>query len=122
MKRLVLSLLSCLLFSSLVAKAEREGNFKIRFEPTALLQTGVEVPFEVKVWDVRQQPATDVRVIVAISRPNEERSLKSDALRVGTGVYVAKPMFPSAGQWNVEVRVRKDDTVTTKVMSFNVAQ
>jgi hypothetical protein len=35
-------------------------------------------------------------------------------------VYLAKPVFPEAGDWNIDVEVRQSDRFTSRSLQFNV--
>jgi hypothetical protein len=45
-----------------------------------------------------------------------------DAPAVGPGVYIAKPVFPEAGQWNVYVEVRRGDAISARTIQFYVPE
>ena len=107
---------------SLLAQPVRDGNFDIRFEPTAKLQTNVEVPFEINVLDGRKQPLQDAKVTMRIAMLDSTHEATLPARATTPGVYVAKPNFPVAGQWNVEVTVRRNDQQTDRTIQFNVVE
>jgi hypothetical protein len=99
----------------------RDGNFDIRFEPTAKLQTGVQVPFEIDVKDARKQPLTGAKVTLQIEMLDHSRVKVFQAPGLNPGVYIAKPVFPAAGDWNVYVEVRRSDAMTSRSIQFSVA-
>ena len=110
-----------LLTVGLLTAADREGNFKIRFEPTAKLQTGVEVPFEVHVDDALGKPLQrDADVQLAIARPDRTPESSVKAWFVRPGVYIAKPQFPGDGQWAVTVTARRTNEATQRTINFIV--
>jgi uncharacterized GH25 family protein len=111
-----------LLGSSLTLLAQREGNFVIRFEPKAILQTGVPVPFEIDVNDDLGKPLTEAKVTLQIDTADHKDVKVFKAPAVSPGVYIAKPVFSSAGQWNVYVEVRHDDRMSARTIQFNVAE
>lgn len=119
MKTLVL--LFCLMGVA-IAAGEKEGNFTIRFEPTAKLQPDVEVPFEVHVTDDLHKPLqrnADVQMSIA---PEHQAVVKTiRAWFVQPGVFIAKPVFPSDGQWDVTVTARRENQSTTRTITFAVA-
>ena len=100
---------------------EREGNFDIRFEPTAKLQTGVQVPFQIRVNDARAKPLPDARVTFQIEMSDHDRLKVFPATATSPGIYIAKPVFPVAGEWTVYVEVRRDNQMTSRTLSFTVA-
>jgi len=111
-----------LFIAGLLIAADREGNFKIRFEPTAKVQTQVEVPFDVHVEDALGKPLpmnADVQLAIALPGRTPEASVK--AWGVGPGEFIAKPQFPSDGQWAVTVTARRGDEVTQRTINFIVA-
>lgn len=113
----------CLCAVALVVGAPdvKEGNFTIRFEPTAKLQPNVEVPFEVRVSDDRNRPLEpNAKVDLAIAPENKDVVKTVKAWYVQPGVFIAKPVFPSDGQWAVTARVRINDRVTTRTITFTV--
>src|SRR5690349_16144289 len=107
--------------AGLLTAADREGNFKIRFEPTAKLQTGVEVPFEVHVDDALSEPLQgDADIQLAIARPGQTPEASVKAWFVRPGVYSAKPQFPGDGQWAVTVTARRTNEATQRTINFIV--
>jgi len=114
-------LLACAI--SLPICAQREGNFKIRFEPKVVLQTGVQVPFEISVSDALKQPLTDAQVTLSVETSDQHEQAKTfRAPAVGAGVYVAKPIFPTAGQWDVLVEVKRADQSSSRMIQFSVKE
>ena len=116
MKFLTLALLAV----GLMVAEDREGNFDIRFEPTAKLQTQVEVPFEIHIVDARKQPLVDAQIQVRIALEDGSHPASLPGKRIAAGVYVAKPTFPVPGRWNVETTARRNDLVTTRMIVFTV--
>ena len=106
----------------LVSAQERPGNFEIRFQPAARLQTGAEIPFPISVKDALGKPLTNATVRLQIETPEHEHVRSYRAPAVDAGVYLAKPVFPEPGQWNVYVEARRDDAVTSRSIQFNVPQ
>jgi hypothetical protein len=106
----------------LLTAVEREGNFGIRFEPTAKLQTGVEVPFEIRINDALHKPLPDATVTLQIEMPDHSHLKVFPALAVSPGVYIAKPIFPVAGEWNLYVQARRNDEMTARTILFNVPE
>ena len=82
---------------------ERDGNFDIRVEPTAKLETAVQVPFQIELAD-----HSHVHVFAAPA--------------LTPGVYISKPVFPVAGEWSVYVEVRRDNQMTARTFEFSVAE
>ena len=114
---------ACLLLAAgLLASAEREGNFTIRFEPKAILQTGVPVPFEISVTDSRRNPVAQAQVKLYIETADGRNRKPFPAPTTTAGVYLAKPVFPEAGDWNVDVEVRRNDQFTSRSLQFNVRE
>lgn len=101
--------------------AEREGNFGIRFEATAKLQTGIEVPFEIHINDALHKPLIDARVTLQIELPDHSHIKVFPATAVSPGVYIAKPIFPVAGEWNLYVQAHRNDQMSARTIEFNVA-
>jgi YtkA-like len=116
----VLALLVCAL--GLLLAQEREGNFDIRFEPTARLQTGVQVPFTVTVRDARHQPLPNAKVTLQIETKEGTDVKTFPAPGVDPGTYIAKPVFPSSGPWNVYVEVRRDNEMSARTIQFQVSE
>jgi hypothetical protein len=106
----------------LFAAQEREGNFDIRFEPTAKLQTGVEVPFAISVRDARNQPLPNAKVTLQIELENGADVKVFPAPGTAPGTYIAKPVFPISGVWNIYVAVRRDNAMTARTIQFNVSK
>jgi YtkA-like protein len=108
-------------FSLLIA-VEREGNFEIRFEPTARLQTAIEVPFEIRINDALHKPLPDATVTLQIEMPDHSHLKVFAAPSVSPGIYIAKPIFPLAGEWNVYVQARRNDRMSARTILFNVPE
>jgi hypothetical protein len=115
----------CLFAMGLILAAPdvKDGNFTIRFEPSAKLQTNVEVPFDVRVTDDRNNPLQhNARVELAIAPENKPVVKTMKAWFVQPGLFIAKPVFPTDGQWAVTVTVRINDRVSTRTISFTVTE
>jgi len=109
-----------LLTAGLLMPAEQEANFTIRFEPTAVLQTGVPVPVQINVTDARRKPVEQAQVTLQIETPEHKQTKVFRASAISPGVYVAKPEFPETGQWNIYVEVRRNDRLSTRTDQFEV--
>jgi hypothetical protein len=99
---------------------DREGNFNIRFEPTAVLQTGVPVPFEIHVTDSLRKPVQQAQVVLWIETSEHTQAKKFPAPAVEPGLYLAKPVFPETGAWSVRAEVRLGDRVSSRDLEFSV--
>jgi hypothetical protein len=114
---------ACLLLAAgLLASAEREGDFTIRFEPKAILQTGVAVPFEINVTDPRRKPVTQADVKLYIETADGRNRKSFPAPTTTPGVYLAKPVFSEAGDWKIDVEVRRNDQFSSRSLQFNVRE
>jgi hypothetical protein len=108
---------------ALAAPDVKEGNFTIRFEPSAKLQTNVEVPFDVRITDDRGNPLLrNAKVEMAIAPEHKEPMKTIKAWFVQPGLFIAKPVFPSDGQWDVTVTTSINDRVTTRTITFTVTE
>jgi hypothetical protein len=113
---------------SFAAGQEREGNFNLRFEPTAVLQTDAPIPFRITVYDANHKPLADGKVTLQIETANHTNVKVFPAppldQRASPGIYIAKPVFPSAGEWNVYVEVHHQngqwDEMSARTIQFNV--
>jgi YtkA-like len=115
--------IALLLFAfGLLGAVEREGNFEIRFEPTAKLQTGVQVPFEIHVTDALHKPLIDAKVILQIEMPDHTHIKVFPAPAISPGVYIAKPIFPVAGEWNIYVEAHRANELSARTIQFNVPE
>jgi hypothetical protein len=108
----------------------RDGNFSIRFEPTAVLQTGAPIPFQITVYDANHKLLTDAKVKLQIETTSHDHvnvfpAPEADP-KANPGVYVAKPVFDVAGEWNVNVEVRREngrwEEVSARTIQFTVPQ
>ena len=118
----LLALFLCV-FALLLAADEKEGNFTIRFEPSAKLQTKVEVPFTVHVTDDLGKPLQrDDHVEMSIGPENQAAIKTVKAWFVAPGEFIAKPVFPADGQWAVTVTARRQDYVTRRTIVFPVTE
>jgi hypothetical protein len=114
----LLALLFCL--AGLGLAQERPGNFNIRFEPTAKLQTEAEIPFQINVLDDLSKPVIGAKVTLQIETPEHQSTRVFKSPETAPGTYVAKPVFPSPGTWSVYVEVKRNDLMTARTIEFNV--
>ena len=115
-----IALLLCAL--GLLSAVEREGNFDIRFEPTAKLQTGVQVPFEIHITDALHKPLPDAKVTLQIEMPDHTHIQVFPAPATAAGVYLAKPVFSLAGEWNIYVEAHRNNEMSARTIEFNVPE
>lgn len=106
----------------LLAQQQHEGNFLIRFEPKAVLQTQAVIPFEIDVKDDLHNPLIQAKVTLQIETAEHTGVKVFEARAVSPGVYVAKPIFPEAGQWNVYVEVRRDSAISARTIQYYVPE
>ena len=99
---------------------ERPGNFDIRFEPTAMLQTGADIPFQITVRDALHKPLVDAKVTLQIETAQHDHVQVFKAPAIDRGVYMAKPVFSEAGTWSVLVQVHRADQESSRTIEFNV--
>ena len=104
----------------LIVFAGREGNFVIRFEPKAVLQPDAQIPFEIRVMNDLQQPLHEAKVTLQIETKDHKNVQVYKAPEVTEGVYLAKPVFPQAGDWSVSVQVHRNDQETSRARDFTV--
>lgn len=93
---------------------QRDGNFNIRFEPTAVVQTGVQIPFRITVDDARRKPLGRAKVTLEISTKELTDTKLLQATETDPGTYVAKPVFEHSGEWNVYVEVEREGVKSTR--------
>ncbi len=96
------------------------GNWDIYFEPTAKLQTGTPVPFQITVHDALHKPLIDAKVTLQIETADHQKVQVFKAPATDQGVYLAKPFFPSSGQWSVLVEVHRDQKEDSRSVEYNV--
>ncbi len=106
---------------------EHPGNFDIRFEPTAVLQTGAPVPFRITAKDSLGKPLTEAKVTLQIELADDHTHVKVyPATATDPGIYIAKPVFPVAGRWSVYVEVRRrneqTEEMTARTAEFTVSE
>jgi hypothetical protein len=104
------------------AGQEQEANFTIRFEPTAVLQTGAPIPVQITVTDARQKPIEQAKVTLQIETTDHKQVQVFRAPAISPGVYVAKPVFPATGQWSIYVEVRRNDRMSSRTDQYDVAK
>lgn len=93
---------------------QRDGNFNIRFEPAATLQTGVQIPFRISVDDARHKPLGGAKVTLEINTKEVTDTKVLPATETDPGIYVAKPIFDHSGEWNMYVEVERDGAKSTR--------
>lgn len=106
----------------LIAAQEREGNFDIRFEPTAKLQTGVAIPFQITVNDALHKPLPDAKVTLQIETAEHTHVKVYPAPAINPGIYIAKPVFPTSGEWNIYVEVHHANAMSSRTIPFSVPE
>ena len=112
-------LVALLVLSGLAWAQLRNGNFTIRFEPTAALQANAEIPFEIRVTDDLRKPLQNATVSLQIETQDQHTQVKVfKAAQTQPGVYVAKPTFPEAGRWSVYVEVRRDNAMAARTIDY----
>ncbi|HEY7212812.1 MAG TPA: FixH family protein [Bryobacteraceae bacterium] len=109
-----------LVVAGLTFAQDHEGNFTIRFEPDAQLQTNAEIPFAIHVTNDLHKPVLNATVTLQIETVQHTDVKVFKAPAVTDGVYVAKPIFPSAGQWSVYVEVHRGGLMSARTIEFNV--
>lgn len=105
-----------------LAQEQHEGNFIIRFEPKAVLQTQAVIPFEIDVKDDLHNALIQAKVTLQIETTEHTDVKVFEARAVSPGVYIAKPLFPVAGQWNVYVEVRRDSAISARTIQYYVPE
>ena len=103
-----------------LAFAQRDGNFNIRFEPTATVQTGVQIPVRISVESARKKPLNDAKVTLEITTKEPLDTQLVPATETDPGTYIAKPIFPHSGEWNLYVEVERDGAKTTRTKQLLV--
>ena len=99
-----------------------EGNYGIRFEPTAKLQTGPPIPFQILVKDSLRKPLVHAKVTLQIAEEGDTRSVRVfPAVEVEPGTYIAKPSFSAAGKWNIYVEATRQDHMSARTIQFQVS-
>ncbi len=116
----ILALLLCA--AGLCLAQEHEGNFVIRFEPRAVLQANTVIPFEIRVNDDRHNPVIAAKVTLQIETLQQGQVKVFNAPSVEQGVYVAKPVFPSSGEWSIYVEVHRNGQMSARTIEFNVPE
>ncbi|HEX4228591.1 MAG TPA: FixH family protein [Bryobacteraceae bacterium] len=107
---------------TLFAQPVHNGNFTIRFEPTAILQSNAPIPFQIHVTDPNHHPVTTAKVEMDIEMTDHTHAQSYKAPSIGAGLYMAKPVFPVPGHWNVEVIVRRSDQESDSTLDFNIPE
>jgi len=92
----------------------RDGSFSIRFEPTAIVQTGVQIPFRISVDDARHKPLGGAKVTLEITTKEPTDTKLLTATETDPGTYIAKPIFEHSGEWSVYVEVERAGAKTTR--------
>jgi hypothetical protein len=117
----VLALLLCA--AGLLLSQEREGNFTIRFEPDAVLQTNAPIPFKITAQDSLGKPVLGATVTLQIETVDHRhvKVYKAPAIDQNA-TYMAKPVFPVSGEWNVYVEVHRNNAMSSRTIQYNVPE
>ena len=98
-----------------------EGNYGIRFEPTATLQTGPPIPFQILVKDALRKPLVHAKVTLQIADSEGRAVQVFPATEVEAGTYIAKPSFHEAGDWSIYVEVDRQGSMSARTIHFQVS-
>ena len=116
-----LALLFCA--AGLLFPQEREGNFTIRFEPDAVLQTNAPIPFKITTLDSLRKPVLGATVTLQIETVDHYHLKVYKALPIDqNGTFMAKPIFPVSGEWNVDVEVHRGNAMSARTVQYNVPE
>jgi hypothetical protein len=110
-----------LVLAAVAISEEQDGGFSIRFEPMAILQAGAPIPFHIQIEDALHKPLTNATVTLQIETSEHTEVKRFKAPGLGAGVYVAKPVFPQAGEWIVLVEVHRDQQGGARSITYEVA-
>jgi hypothetical protein len=94
--------------------AQRPADYDIRFEPTAIVQTAVAIPFRINVNDDRNKAVRGAKVTLQITTKDPLDTKVLRATETDPGTYIAKPVFPHSGEWNLYVEVDHDGGKSTR--------
>jgi hypothetical protein len=108
--------------AGLAAAQNHEGNFIIRAEPTAALQAKVEVPFAIHVMNDRHKPLLNATVTLQIETQQKTQVSVYKGSATDPGIYVVKPIFPSAGDWSVYVEVHQGERTSARTIDVHVPE
>jgi hypothetical protein len=114
------ALFSAALFAAPPPQPVRPGNFNIYAEPTAKLQTGAEIPFQIRVTDDLRKPLVQAQVTLQIETDDGRYLQVFPAPATDRGVYVAKPSFAVPGPWRIYIKVDRADQETARTIEYNV--
>ena len=120
--KIVAPLLCLVGLVSLYGQQLRNANFDISVEPTAILQSGTEIRFDIHVNDSLHKPVHGAQVTLQIETSDHQQTKVFKATELQEGVYMAKPLFPSKGRWNVYVQAKRDDAMTARSIEYYVPQ
>ncbi len=118
--RVLLSVLVLLGLAAVLPAQLAPANFDIRFDPDAKLQTGAPIPYHISINDALGKPVIEAKVTLIIERADHSQQVTYKAPMLNPGVYVAKPVFPASGQWNVTVHVLRNDRESARTNSYTV--
>jgi nitrogen fixation protein FixH len=105
---------------SAILFAQSEGNFNIRVEPRVVLHARVDIPVEIDVTDDLGKPVSRAKVTLQIETPEHKNLKVFRAPEVGQGQYIAKPVFPAAGEWDIYVEVTRNVQTSSRTTQFSV--
>ncbi len=100
----------------------RDANFDISVEPTAVLQSGAEIRFDITVKDAAHHPVHGARVTLQVETTDHQQTKVYRATEMDTGLYMAKPVFPTAGRWNVYIEARRDEAMSARTVEYYVSK
>lgn len=103
-----------------VAQQLAPADFDIRFEPDAKLQTAAPIPYRIEVEDALGKPVAEAKVTLLIERPDHTAPVTFKASMLNAGIYMAKPVFPASGQWNVTVHILRNNRESARTNTYTV--
>jgi cation diffusion facilitator CzcD-associated flavoprotein CzcO len=98
----------------------RPANFDISFDPTAVLQSGTEIRFDIHVNDTLHKPVHGAQVTLQVETVDHQYTKMFKAAELQDGLYMVKTLFPVKGRWNVDVEARRDDQMTARTKEYYV--
>ncbi len=109
----------------LLAQATKapKANWKIQYELPAKVQANYDTPLTVKVSDAKGKPVDGAEVETILTMVDMDHGeFKEYAKPEKPGIYKASQKFVMAGDWQIEVRVKKGAQSASQKFRYEVKE
>jgi hypothetical protein len=112
-----------LLVSGVVSAVAADGIWKISMEPVNKVKANMPAPLSIQVKDEKNRPVSGAEVEIILTMVEMDHGeFRTPAKMTKPGVYEGSPNFFMVGKWNVTIKAKKGDAVSTQVIPWEVKE